>query len=57
MVQAMQKQAINEPVIVRLSGTNFELGQEILDKSGLPFINANDLDDAARKAVDAANKI
>ena len=56
VVQAMQKQAISEPVIVRLSGTNFELGQEILDKSGLPFINAKDLDDAARKAVDAANK-
>ena len=51
----MQKQAISEPVIVRLSGTNVELGQEILDKSGLPFINATDLDDAARKAVDAAN--
>lgn len=56
VVQAMHKQAIKEPVIVRLSGTNFELGQEILDKSGLPFINASDLDDAARKAVDAANK-
>jgi succinyl-CoA synthetase beta subunit/malate-CoA ligase subunit beta len=57
VIQAMQKQAISEPVIVRLSGTNFELGQEILDKSGLPFINATDLDDAARKAVEAANKI
>lgn len=56
VVQAMQSQAISEPVIVRLSGTNYELGQEILDKSGLPFINADDLDDAARKAVDAVSK-
>ena len=57
VVQAMQKQEITEPVIVRLSGTNFELGQEILNNSGLPFINATDLDDAARKAVDAVNNL
>jgi len=57
VVQAMQKQDITEPVIVRLSGTNYELGQKILDDSGLPFINANDLDDAARKAVETVNKI
>ena len=57
VVQAMQKQAISEPVIVRLSGTNYELGQEILNKSGMPFITAADLDDAARKAVDAVNHL
>jgi len=57
VVQAMQKLAISEPVIVRLSGTNYELGQEILNKSGMPFINAADLDDAARKAVNAVNKL
>ena len=57
VVQAMQKQAISEPVIVRLSGTNYELGQDILNRSGLPFINAADLDDAARKAVDAVNNL
>lgn len=57
VVQAMHKQAINEPVIVRLSGTNYELGQEILDNSGLPFINASDLDDAARKAVETVNNL
>ena len=53
VVQAMQEQAIEEPVIVRLSGTNFEAGQKILADSGLPFITAVDLDDAARKAVEA----
>ena len=57
VVQAMQKQAISEPVIVRLSGTNFELGQDILARSGMPFITATDLDDAARKAVDAVEKL
>ena len=44
-------------MIVRLSGTNYELGQKILDDSGLPFINANDLDDAARKAVETVNQL
>ena len=53
VVQAMQDQHIEEPVVVRLSGTNFEEGQKILKDSGLPFITANDLDDAARKAVEA----
>ena len=53
VVQAMQDQHIEEPVVVRLSGTNYEEGQKILKDSGLPFITANDLDDAARKAVEA----
>ena len=57
VVQAMQKQAISEPVIVRLSGTNYELGQEILNRSGMPFINAADLDEAARKAVSAVHNL
>ena len=57
VVQAMQKQAISEPVIVRLSGTNYELGQDILKKSGLPFIYADDLDDAARKSVNAVSNL
>ncbi len=53
VVRAMQDQDIKEPVIVRLSGTNYEEGQRILKESGLPFITADDLDDAARKAVEA----
>ena len=55
VVQAMQEQDISEPVIVRLSGTNYEKGQKILNDSGLAFINAKDLDDAARKAVDGGS--
>jgi succinyl-CoA synthetase beta subunit/malate-CoA ligase subunit beta len=57
VVQAMQEQDIKVPVIVRLSGTNFEAGQKILAESGLRFINAVDLDDAARKAVAAVTKV
>lgn len=53
VVQAMKDQEIKEPVIVRLSGTNVELGQKILNESGLPFITALDLDEAARKSVEA----
>jgi len=56
VVQAMQDQDIKEPVIVRLSGTNAELGRKILDDSGLPFIIAVDLDDAARKSVEAVKQ-
>ncbi len=57
VVQAMQEQDIKVPVIVRLSGTNVEAGQKILAESGLRFISAVDLDDAARKAVAAVTKV
>jgi succinyl-CoA synthetase beta subunit len=42
------------PLIVRLEGTNVEKGKELLKESGLALITANDLADAARKAVAAA---
>ena len=54
VVQATHDQAIEVPVIVRLAGTNVEEGRKILDASGLALIQAEDLDDAARKAVAAA---
>ena len=57
VVQAMKEQDIEVPVIVRLSGTNFEAGQKILADSGLHFHSAVDLDDAARKAVAAVAKV
>jgi succinyl-CoA synthetase beta subunit len=38
---------------VRLEGTNVEQGNEIIDKSGLNVISADDLDDAAKKIVKA----
>ena len=41
------------PLVVRLEGTNVELGKKILAESGLPIISANDLADAAEKIVKA----
>lgn len=41
------------PLVVRLEGTNVEAGKKILGASGLTIITADDLDDAAKKAVAA----
>ncbi|MGO4842458.1 succinate--CoA ligase subunit beta, partial [Rhizobiaceae sp. 2RAB30] len=41
------------PLVVRLEGTNVELGKKILRESGLNVIPADDLDDAAKKIVAA----
>ena len=54
VVQATRDQSIDVPVIVRLAGTNVEEGRRILDESNLALIQADDLDDAAAKAVEAA---
>jgi succinyl-CoA synthetase beta subunit/malate-CoA ligase subunit beta len=54
VVQAARGGSIDVPVIVRLAGTNVEEGRAILDASGLELIQADDLDDAAAKAVTAA---
>jgi malate-CoA ligase subunit beta len=51
VVQATRDQRIEVPVIVRLAGTNVEEGRRILEESGLELIRAEDLDDAAAKAV------
>ena len=53
VVQATRDQQVSVPVIVRLAGTNVEEGRKILDEGGLDLIQAEDLDDAARKAVAA----
>jgi succinyl-CoA synthetase beta subunit len=44
------------PLVVRLEGTNVELGKKIIAESGLNVINADDLDDAAQKVVAAVGK-
>jgi succinyl-CoA synthetase beta subunit/malate-CoA ligase subunit beta len=51
VVQATRDQNVKVPVIVRLAGTNVDEGRKILDESGLALIQADDLDDAAGKAV------
>jgi len=54
VVSASREVGLPVPVVVRLEGTNVELGKEILAKSGLPLITADGMADAARKVVDAA---
>jgi succinyl-CoA synthetase beta subunit/malate-CoA ligase subunit beta len=51
LVQAMRDLDINVPIVVRLAGTNVELGTPILAESGFPFIMADNLDDAATKVM------
>ena len=53
VVDAAKEININIPLVVRLAGTNFKQGKEILDKSGLKLISAENLDDAAKKIVEA----
>jgi succinyl-CoA synthetase beta subunit/malate-CoA ligase subunit beta len=51
LVQAMRELEINVPIVVRLAGTNVELGAPILEQSGFPFIMADNLDDAATRVM------
>ncbi len=53
IIEAAKEMQINVPLIVRLQGTNNELGKKILNESGLNIIAADDLDEAAQKAVAA----
>lgn len=54
VVQAIREVSVNVPVVVRLEGTNAELGREILKKSGLNVLPATDLAEASKLAVSAA---
>jgi succinyl-CoA synthetase beta subunit len=54
IVAAAKEMSLKLPLVVRLQGTNVELGKEILAKSGLKITPADDLSDAAEKAVKAA---
>jgi succinyl-CoA synthetase beta subunit len=53
VVDAAKEVNIRVPLVVRLAGTNFKEGKEILDNSGLKLISAVNLDDAAKKIVEA----
>ena len=53
LVEAAKKIKLNIPLVVRLSGTNFEQGKKILADSNLKILSASDLDDAAKKIVKA----
>jgi succinyl-CoA synthetase beta subunit len=51
VVAAAREVSLNVPLVVRLEGTNVDLGKEILAKSDLPIISGDDLGDAAQKIV------
>ena len=56
VIAAVKEVGLQVPLVVRLEGTNVELGKKILTESGLNVIPADDLDDAAQKVVAAVKK-
>ena len=53
VVDAAKDLKLNVPLVVRLAGTNFKKGKKILDESKLKILSANNLNDAAKKIVEA----
>ena len=53
VIAAVREVGLTVPLVVRLEGTNVELGKKIISESGLNVISADDLDDAAQKIVKA----
>ena len=56
VVAAVKEVGLKVPLVVRLEGTNVELGKKIIKESGLNVVPADDLDDAAQKVVAAVKK-
>ena len=56
VVAAAREVSLNVPLVVRLEGTNVELGKKIMAESGLPIISADNLADAAEKVVKAVKE-
>jgi succinyl-CoA synthetase beta subunit len=56
VIAAVKEVGLQVPLVVRLEGTNVDLGKEIISKSGLNVIPADDLDDAAQKIVKAVRE-
>lgn len=53
VVEAVKEVGLKVPLVIRLEGTNVELGKKIIAESGLNVVSADDLDDAAQKIVKA----
>ncbi len=56
VVAAAKEVSLSVPLVVRLEGTNVELGKQIMADSGLPIISADDMGDAATKVVNAVKE-
>ena len=57
MIAAVKKLGLRLPVVVRMEGTNVELGKKMLAESGLSLVTAEDMADGARKAVELARDV
>ena len=53
VIAAVKDVGLKVPLVVRLEGTNVDLGKDIIRKSGLNVLSADDLSDAAKKIVKA----
>jgi succinyl-CoA synthetase beta subunit len=53
IIAAAKEVSLHVPLVVRLEGTNVDLGKKILAESGLPIVSADNLADAAEKIVKA----
>ena len=53
VIDAAKQVNLSVPLVVRLAGTNFKEGKDLLDKSNLKILSATDLNDAAKKIVEA----
>ena len=56
IIQAFKDVNLKVPLVVRLEGTNVELGKKLFKESGVPIITADNLDDAADKITKAVGK-
>jgi succinyl-CoA synthetase beta subunit len=56
IVAAAKEVSLDVPLVVRLAGTNVDLGKQILSESGLPITSADDLNDAAAKVAKAVRE-
>jgi len=56
LVSAAREVGLNKPLVVRLEGTNVDLGREILEKSGLPIEPCGSMDEAAQHIVEAVKR-
>jgi succinyl-CoA synthetase beta subunit len=56
VVAAVKDVGLRVPLVVRLEGTNVELGKKIIEESNLNVTSADDLDDAAQKIVEAVKR-
>ncbi len=56
VISAAKEIDLSVPLVVRLAGTNVDKGKELMANSGLPIISADDLEDAAKKVVEATKR-